>query len=391
MPFADYKDFSDCVKKNGSKKNPKAYCATIERKVKEEMDPKQVIEILDVSEAEFNTDDAGRMTGKVTIIKAGRAKGKRRVYTSNALRKAVKEGVYNGLRMFVNHSDKPPIKRSVGELVSAVESTEYDAKEDRIIGNLEFFNKEFFDYAQAARKYIGVSAAHRIRVAPVREGKEVLESVQEIVNGHSVDWVVYPAAGGEIISFARESEGADDVEWDEVTLELLKEKAPTVFEQIKTELAKESAGPDDPDDDDGEEGGEEVKLSKESITKLVKEALEEHDRSTADLTKKREDTQKKVREYVSKSGLPEPIRPRLISQFSNATEYVESEVKEAVESANAELKALGFGARVNGMGPTTGAASTGKTHSVREGVENIFGVGKEKSKATAGAASGKES
>lgn len=33
MPFAEYKNFSDCVKKNKSKKNPEAYCASIMRAV----------------------------------------------------------------------------------------------------------------------------------------------------------------------------------------------------------------------------------------------------------------------------------------------------------------------------------------------------------------------
>lgn len=39
MPFAGYKDFADCVAKNQDKKNPKAYCAFIARKVhgKEEL------------------------------------------------------------------------------------------------------------------------------------------------------------------------------------------------------------------------------------------------------------------------------------------------------------------------------------------------------------------
>ena len=32
MPFAGYKDFADCVKKNHKKRNPKAYCAEIQRR-----------------------------------------------------------------------------------------------------------------------------------------------------------------------------------------------------------------------------------------------------------------------------------------------------------------------------------------------------------------------
>src|SRR5512138_116020 len=40
MPFAGYKDFADCVAKNASKKDPKAYCATIMRAT-EASDPPQ--------------------------------------------------------------------------------------------------------------------------------------------------------------------------------------------------------------------------------------------------------------------------------------------------------------------------------------------------------------
>ena len=36
MPFGGYKDFADCVRKNSDKDNPKAYCATIKRKVEKE-------------------------------------------------------------------------------------------------------------------------------------------------------------------------------------------------------------------------------------------------------------------------------------------------------------------------------------------------------------------
>jgi len=33
MPFGEYKDFDDCVKKNQDKEKPEAYCATIEKKI----------------------------------------------------------------------------------------------------------------------------------------------------------------------------------------------------------------------------------------------------------------------------------------------------------------------------------------------------------------------
>lgn len=36
MPFADYKNFKDCVQKNQDKKDPEAYCAEIQRRAKQE-------------------------------------------------------------------------------------------------------------------------------------------------------------------------------------------------------------------------------------------------------------------------------------------------------------------------------------------------------------------
>jgi len=383
MPFADYKDFADCVKKNSDKKDPQAYCATIERAVhgKESL----VSEVIDAKEAQFSTDETtGRMTGRVKIIQAGRAKNPRN-YRSSALRKAAKEGIYNGLRMFVNHSDKPPLKRSLSELVSAVESTEYDPKTDSIYGNIEYFNKEFFDYAQRAKNYMGVSASHRIRVNYVQEGSRMIEDVQEIVGAHSVDWVVFPSAGGEVISFARESEGADDVEWSEVTLDQLKQNAPQILEEYKTSLARESADPDPPDD------GE--KITKAEVGRIVAEQVASIQSKMIEDATKKEVTVKKIRDFVSKSGLPSRTQNRLISQFLGTTSFVEEDVKEAVEEAKAELKEAGAGPRIVGMGPSgsTGDESPRKIISAKESVETYFGFNKKKEQATTTTATPKES
>lgn len=35
MPFANYKDFADCVAKNKDKGDPKAYCGSIKHKVED--------------------------------------------------------------------------------------------------------------------------------------------------------------------------------------------------------------------------------------------------------------------------------------------------------------------------------------------------------------------
>jgi hypothetical protein len=391
MPFGEYKNFAECVRKNSGKKDPKAYCATIMKAVEEDMDqPIQVHNlILDVSEAEFAKDETtGKMTAHVRIIKSGRAKGKNRDYTSTALRRAVKEGVYNGIRMYVDHSDQTPLKRKITELVSAVEGTTYNAREDAIEGDVEFFNEEFFNYAQRAKKHIGLSADHRIRVSYVREGKESIEKVQQVVDAKSVDWVVYPAAGGEILKFARESEGADDVEWSEITPDLLKEKAPEIYAAILA--AKESAGPDDEPDDDEDEGGEGNKgkvkpavFSKADIAKMVKEAIESDRREFQEQSDKITAASKATKDYVGKSGLPARTQARIVTQFLGETEFVEADVKEAVDEAKLELKEAGAGPRVSGMGSSGSEGGELATSLVgaREAVESFF-MGPKKSKKT---------
>jgi hypothetical protein len=375
MPFADYKDFDDCVRKNSDKNDPKAYCGSIEHKVKEST----VHEVIDASEAEFSRDETtGKMTGRVKIIQAGRAKNPR-TYRSSALRKAAKEGVYNGLRMFVNHSDKPPIKRSLTEMVAAVESTEYDPKTDAVYGNVQFFDKEFFEFAVHAKKYMGVSAAHRIRVNYVQEGHKTIEDVQEIIGGHSVDWVVYPSAGGEAISFARESEGADDVEWSEVTLDQLKTHAPQLLEEFKASLpVQESTEPEPPVD-----GGE--KLTRADVSKLVAEEVAAIQKQMAEENGKKEEASKKFREFISKSGLPSRTQARLINQFAGSTTFAEEDVKEAIEDAKAELKEAGAGPKITGMGPSGSSGEGTKTVSVKESVDAFFGMTKKSDPATTSA------
>lgn len=48
MPFGQYKDFADCVKKNKDKSNPEAYCAVIERTIREREKIKKMSEVEEI-------------------------------------------------------------------------------------------------------------------------------------------------------------------------------------------------------------------------------------------------------------------------------------------------------------------------------------------------------
>lgn len=369
MPFAGYENFAACVKANGSKKDPEAYCATIMKNVEH-----PAKEMIDVSEATFHKDEAtGKMTADVAIIKAGRAKNPRN-YRASALQKAAKEGIYNGLRMFVDHSEKPPVKRGFREMVSAVESTHWDPQlgpQGGIRGVVEFFDEKFFDQVQRAKNYVGVSADHRIKVNYVQEGQRQIEDVLEIAYARSVDWVLYPSAGGEILQFARESEGAEQVEWNDITLDELKANAPQLVAQIEAGVkpATESHDDDPPPA---------MTLTPEMVSQMIAKGVQEAISARDEKDTKRSDAQKAIREFVTKSGLPNRVQNRLISMFSDALEYVEGDVQAAVEDAKEELKELGVGPRITGEGPSGAASQGGKptTKTAREGVEAMFGFDK---------------
>jgi 5-carboxymethyl-2-hydroxymuconate isomerase len=379
MPFAGYANFAQCVAKNKGKKDPKAYCATIMRATEEDNELKiNGREIIDVAEAEFSKDEAtGRMFADVVLIKAGRAKNPRN-YRPNALRRAVEQKTYEGLRMFVNHSDKPPIKRNWDEMVSAVESTTWDPAIKPLGGiraRAEIFDAKFFEKAQLAKKYMGVSADHQIGITRVREGVRFIEDVHEIIGARSVDWVLFPSAGGEIIQFATESDEGEDVDWDKLTLDDLKANAPEIIKQLQAEgkPATEGKGPED-DDDEGEADEEFVKKS--DVGKIVQEQVQAIQKAADENSRKRTNATKQTRDFVAKSGLPSRVQSRLVNQFSDSLEYDEASVKEAVEEAKEELKEAGAGKpRITDMGASGGEEKTPTLQrtSARESVEAAFG------------------
>lgn len=297
----------------------------------------------------------GRHRGKITIIKAGRS-ANRRNYRESVLRDAAAKGVYTGMRMFVDHSDKPPLKRSFNEMVSAVESTEWNDEKKAIDGTVVFFDPEFADKVEKAKEFMGVSVNHLLKGHRVRESDGgVMEDITEVVRGHSVDWVIYPAAGGEFQGFL-ESEGDDMLDWTKITADDIKKNAPDVY----AELVKESKGPDDEPDDDNDEESNTPPVTKESVQSWVREAIQAERQSEKQATETRSKALSQMNEAVAKSGLPQVTRDRIVRSFTSmATESItEANVTAAVEEAKNELKALKVGPKITGMGSTQASTSS---------------------------------
>ena len=367
MPFGEYKDFADCVAKNSDKKDPKAYCGTIQAAAEgsQKIEEYTAKDFFDLTESEFMVEEGtGRMTANLRLIKSGLSKNNRN-YRESALKTSADKGIFNGVRMFANHSTTPPLKRPISEMVAAIESTSWNADAKAVDGRVVFFNKEFYDFAQQAKGYMGDSINALVRGTRVRESSgRVTEDIHEIVQPHSVDFVIYPAAGGEILAF--ESEG-DMIDWKAITAEDIKTNATELYDAIKAEALAAQPKPGVPS------------FTQEQIDQLVKDevasAMEARQKEIDETNEKIRLANEKVVLAFAKSGLPEPTRKRVQLAFEGQTEFNESAVTEAITSAKEELTAVGAGPKITGQGPSSGSAPEKKTEfSINESVAAAFGM-----------------
>jgi hypothetical protein len=303
----------------------------------------------------------------------------------------VREGIFNNLRMFADHSDKPPIKRSIKELVSGTGITQYEEDSDgkgRITAPVKFFNRDFYEFSKHAHEHMGTSISSLVRGVRFRATDGV---VQEDIHGFvpqarhksSVDWVVFPSAGGKIDSFITAQEGVnvDDIEWENITPEMIKEKAPDLYDSIlKAAPPVPVKGPakENLDDDDDKRDLVPATQAKELIQAAVQEAITEVETKRG----KQATAARQIATVVDAAALPPKTKARLKASFDGVETFDEAAVKEAIEEAQAELKEVG-GPRITGMGVTR-STGDGKDFvgPAREAVESVFGASKPKAAAT---------
>lgn len=162
------------------------------------------------------------------------------------------------------------------------------------------------------------------------------------------------------------------MEWTDITLDSLRANAPQLIEQIKAELKPATESTDDPPE----------APTAEAIKLMVTEGVQAAMAQMAAENTKRQDTSKKVRDLLAKSGLPTRIQNRIASMFADSVEVAEESVTAAITDAKEELKELGVtGPKITGEG-MTGGSTGGKPQvsDAREGVEAIFGFKKPEKK-----------
>lgn len=387
MPFGEYKDFDDCVRKNSDKEDPKAYCGTIKAAVEgDSMSDFQADTTLRVhidESAVFEEVD-GRMMATVRILKAGKSKN-RRNYSPKVVKEAVDRKIFDGALMFKDHDRKrgEPQQRGIDEMVSTIESTTFDEATNSAIGRVEFFDRPFFNKAQAAKDRLGVSINALVKGTRQVIAGEVQEDITGWGRGRSVDWVLFPSAGGQILAF--EDEDVEPMlDWSKVTPEELKKNAPAVYEQMQKEAVAEAEKANPPADDKKTDPPVDA-VPREEVQSMITKALEDAQKVASEKQGKITATATKIRDAFEKSGLPPRTRARIMASYEGVEEFDEAAVTESIKTAKEELDAAGAGPHITGMGPSDGTAKAVTTFSVHESVRSSL-LGPQKKEETKEAA-----
>lgn len=300
----------------------------------------------------------------VVIIKPGES-ANRRFYTQEAIDRAIESGFWEGSPMFIDHPDdmRVPTKRKITTLAAGLSNVRR-GPHGEAIGTATFFNREFGKFAMEAKEHVGVSGVHYFKGQRYRgTDKHYHERVDEFLANNSVDFVAFAAAGGGILGFLPAMESEDDVDFEALTPELIKQiaEARPDLRETFTEVAGESQGnpPADPPAAPPKKTAAPVApvagLTREDLIAVVGEAIDQRFEQRTKAEGERDAAETKVKDLLAKSGLPEPVRNRLQGNLMASSKFdtIETVAAEAITSAHAELKALGLAPKMAGSGPST--------------------------------------
>lgn len=318
-------------------------------------------DIFSAAEAVFTQETPeSQIRADVVIIKPGMS-ANRRFYTQEAIDGAIASGFWEGSPMFIDHPEdmRVPTKRKMQSLAAGLSNIRRGPAGEAI-GTATFFNREFGKFAMEAKQHVGVSGVHYFKGRRYKgTDNHYYEQVDELLANNSVDFVAFAAAGGEIVGFLPAMESEDDVDFGEITPELLAKIAQErpdlhdTFVQVAGEATSTPPKTDPPNPPAPEPKPDDAVIRLEDVRKMVGEAvatvLTERDNTASE----RAAVEQRAKGIVDKSGLPEPVRIRLTSDLAaRATaENVETLASEAIETAKAEGKAWSP-PRVNNAGPS---------------------------------------
>ena len=251
--------------------------------------------------------DSATKTVKVCIVTEGLTARKDKVYTKEALKKAVEQGIFNGVPMFLNHTtpseeyNRP--ERDINDMIATIKNTTFEEREGKgkIMGTASVHGSPIIE----SDKILTWMRAMADSLSPAElsqhsfidghdsemNGSPVFV-VDDIVVAASVDFVTAANAGGYVESLESKKNtkegGVEDMEKAELELELKKEREAREAAEKKLKESEEALAKE--------------RESKDAAEKKIKES---------ELKEKKESLIKESLKFVSDSKLPEPAKEKV--------------------------------------------------------------------------------
>jgi len=275
--------------------------------------------------------DGSEGTYLVRVIRAGLS-GNRNFYSDAVLREAV--SLFEGVRVFVK-SDLEHLReggKDVRNLLGALsepafvegklpDSGEIRANLTLIVGDDDPSAVRLREATKRGlSKLFGLSIDADGKARKGANGVRILEAFTKI---NSVDLIVEPGAGGEVISFleALGEEGTKVMDRDEL-IALIQANAPHLLE-----------------------GKDVAALTDDELKALLATAMKKEETAgTGDSTALVEAVERRtrMREAVNASKLPDPAKHRLIERFTEAKSFSDAQVTQAIKDEAAYLSSSGL-------------------------------------------------
>jgi len=149
----------------------------------------RLIEAMKFDGAEFIEEDGKRIVKNVAML--GQVSSHGYEYKQEGMAKAVKGGLYEGVRIFINHTD-PGQKRDLMHLAGVFRNPRHEDGKVRGDAHLldDAYGRKFWDIAKTMPEAAGCSHVADGKLVRGQDGKQYVEEITKV---HSVDLVVQGA------------------------------------------------------------------------------------------------------------------------------------------------------------------------------------------------------
>lgn len=281
-----------------------------------------------------------------------------RYYPEEVFEAAAAAGIYDGAKMYLNHSDPGADTRRGHRDLRDWGATIKRGTVQCVGGNLQAVAHAHLPEALAilsdpiAKTEVGLSQDAIIRYRPNRINGRTVQAVESITKCLSVDFVPEGNLRGRVLEAAPDQE-VPDMALDDLTLEQLAEARPDLVTAIE-ERAQENA-----QKHEGDTTAADALAAAETRAAAAETRAREAEAKLAGL-----EQHAQIQQLVGEAeGLTEVSRQRVLESFAGRTveaDQLEAQVQEAVDAEKtyvAELlKASGVSTQVTGAGPTGGTA-----------------------------------